>query len=315
MFVECCFRGAKVTINLKIAGLFNNEFRKLKKDSYLCLLFFNFVNMYAIKKLFDFYIRASFHVSMAVLALVLMTNHMFAIPFDVHVASFAFCGTFLGYNFIKYEVYFRKKMPFRKKLLPIFILSFFALLACLYLFFQLKIKTQIVSVIFLGLTFLYAVPVFSSKTNMRNWSGIKIYIVAFCWAGVTVLLPIFNYAVLNSEDVLIKFFQRFILIVVLILIFEIIDLKNDEETLATVPQRLGVQKTKQLGALLLVVFYFLEFLKSDFQSQQLLVNLFLICITFGFLFYAHQNRNKYYTSFWVESIPILWLLLVYLTSF
>ena len=113
---------------------------------------------------------------------------------------------------------------------------------------------------------------------------------------------------------MIKFFQRFILIVVLILIFEIIDLKNDEETLATVPQRLGVQKTKQLGTLLLVVFYFLEFLKSDFQSQQLLVNLFLISITFGFLFYAHQNRNKYYTSFWVESIPILWLLLVYLTS-
>ncbi len=232
---------------------------------------------------------------------------MFSQPFDSAMAGFAFFGTLLGYNFIKYEVYFRTKLPLRKGLTAILSLSIFASLASAYFFFCLKFETQIVAIIFFGLTFLYTVPVFSIKKNLRNWTGIKIYIVAFCWAGVTTLLPMINFGAGLCHDVVVKFSQRFLLVIVLILIFEIIDSKEDDPTLFTVPQRIGIPKTKWLGMLLLIPFYFLEFFKTTVDPNQLIINVILIVVTSGFLYFAHENRSRYYTAFWVESIPIFWL--------
>ena len=266
--------------------------------------------MQILKRLFDFYIHASIHVAFAILALVLMTNHMFQQSFDLPMAGFAFFGTLFGYNFIKYEVFFREKLPFRKSLKSTLILSILAVAAGTYFFFCLKLKTQLASVFFLGLTFLYTVPVFSTRKNMRNWSGIKIYIVAFCWSGVTTLLPMMNFGIEPYQDIFLKFCQRFLLVIVLILIFEIIDLKDDEQTLLTVPQKIGVDKTKYLAYLLLVPFYFLEFLKTNVDTNQLIVNIILVFVTAVFLFFAHENRSRYYTTFWVESIPIFWLALI-----
>ncbi|WP_432671904.1 hypothetical protein [Flavobacterium sp. SM2513] len=266
--------------------------------------------MQPLKRLFNFYIHSSIHVSIAVLALVLLTNHMFQQPFDLSMAGFAFFGTLFGYNFIKYEVYFRKKLPLRKELVATLTLSLFALIASAYFFFCLKFETQITALVFFGLTFLYTVPVFSARKNMRNWTGIKIYIVAFCWAGVTTLLPMINFGAELCHDVVVKFSQRFLLVIVLILIFEIIDLKDDDPTLFTVPQKIGIQKTKWLGYLLLIPFYFLEFLKITVDTNQLIVNLILVLVTASFLFFANESRNRYYTTFWVESIPIFWLGLV-----
>lgn len=273
---------------------------------------FIFVVMQILKRLFDFYIHASIHVAFAVLALVLMTNHMFKQSFDLPMAGFAFFGTLFGYNFIKYEVYFREKLTFRKSLTSTLVLSLLSIIASIYFFFLLEFKTQVAAIVFFGLTFLYTVPVFSTKKNMRNWSGIKIYIVAFCWAGVTTLLPMMNFGIDLYQDIFVKFCQRFLLVIVLILIFEIIDLKDDDPTLFTVPQKIGVDKTKKLGYLLLTLFYFLEFFKTSVDSIQLIVNVILILATTLFLFFANENRSRYYTSFWVESIPIFWVLMVYL---
>jgi hypothetical protein len=93
-------------------------------------------------------------------------------------------------------------------------------------------------------------------------------------------------------------------------IFEIIDLKKDAPDLLTVPQKIGLQKTKGLGLLLLFPFYFLEFFKSNVEHVQLLVNVILVVITTLFLHFANENRSRYYTAFWVESIPVLWLALI-----
>ncbi|NBL63609.1 hypothetical protein GV828_00155 [Flavobacterium sp. NST-5] len=268
--------------------------------------------MQVAQKLFQFYVKASIHVAISVLSLVLMTNHMFQKPFDFEMAGFAFFGTIFGYNFIKFESFCRNKKKISREIKLIFGLSALSILISGYFFLQLKSNTQIVALIFSGFTFLYAIPLFSHKPNFRNWTGIKIYIVAFCWAGVTILLPLLNFETNISADVLLKFCQRFLLVIVLILIFEIIDLKTDDLKLQTVPQKIGVKNTKILGILLLIPFYFLEFFKSEIDEKQLIINAVLIVITSLFIYFAHENRSKYYTSFWVESIPIFWLAMVFL---
>ncbi|WPR72676.1 hypothetical protein SLW70_05975 [Flavobacterium sp. NG2] len=261
----------------------------------------------------DFYIKSSIHVALSVYALVRMTHFMFQIPYDEPMALFAFFGTVVGYNFVKYDALARaKKNMMRKELKIIAIFSFFSFMAVGFYFFKLELVTQLVAVGVLIMTLLYTLPFFPNQKNARNWAGVKIYIVALCWVGVTLLLPLVNAHQDLGLDFFIKCIQRFVLVFNLILVFEIIDLTNDDPHLKTVPQQIGVKQTKILGLLLLLPFYFLEFLKTNFIQKQLVVNLILVVLLALFLVFANEKRSKYYSSFWVESIPILWWLMVIL---
>lgn len=273
------------------------------------------------KLIFNFYINSSVHVALSCYALVLMTQHMFHIPEGDAVANFAFFGTIVGYNFVKYDALARaKKIKMRKELKAITLFSFCSFILVGFYFFQLERITQIVAIAFLSVTLLYTLPFFPNKKNARNWAGVKIYIVALCWVGVTLGLPILDSGILISSDFYLKCLQRFILIFVLVLIFEIIDLTNDDPHLKTVPQQIGVKRTKKLGYILLIIFCVLELFNSNvngifnlqFLSLQLLLIFAIAILVALFLAFANEKRSKYYTSFWVESIPIAWWLLLLL---
>lgn len=263
------------------------------------------------KLVLDFYINSSIHVALSCYALVKMTQHMFHIPYEEPVANFAFFGTVVGYNFVKYDALARsKKNNIRKELKMIILLSIISLLFVTYYFFQLQRITQIIAITFLSVTLLYTLPFFPNRKNARNWAGVKIYIVSLCWVGVTLALPIVNAEIDITADFFLKCIQRFILIFVLILVFEILDLAKDDPHLQTVPQQIGVKKTKILGWVLMVVFYFLELFKSNFDQKQLVVNFVLVVLLSLFLLFASHKKSKYYTSFWVEAVPIFWWLMV-----
>ena len=263
------------------------------------------------KVLFDFYINSSIHVGLSCYALVRMTQHMFHIPYEEPVANFAFFGTVVGYNFVKYDALARaKKAQMRNELKLIALFSLCSLALVGYYFFLLARITQITAIAFFSITLLYTLPFFPNRRNARNWAGVKIYIVALCWVGVTIGLPLLNAEVAITSDFFLKCIQRFILIFVLVLVFEIIDMSKDDPHLQTVPQQIGAQRTKNLGIALMILFYFLEFLKSNFDVKQLIVNCILVVLVSFSLIFVNEKRSKYYTSFWVESIPILWWLMV-----
>jgi hypothetical protein len=217
-----------------------------------------------------------------------------------------------------------KKLQMRNELRGIAVFSFFSFIMTGYCFFMLERLTQIIAVVFLGLTLLYTLPFFPNRKNARNWAGVKIYIVSFCWVGATVILPLLNAGVALTVSIGILSIQRFILIFVLILIFEIIDLRYDNPNLKTVPQQIGVRDTKLLGYFLLVVFCGLELfncnsnINGNFNASiqflplplKLIFDIAIAVVIVLFLAFANEKQTKYYTSFWVESIPIVWWLLV-----
>ncbi len=268
--------------------------------------------MLLLKRLFDFYLQASIHVALAVYVLVLMTQHQFALPYNIPVALFAFFGTIVAYNFVKYDALARVRKSGIRKIKIIALVSLFSFLGAAFFFFKLAFITQIVSVVFLLLTMLYTLPFFPNRKNARNWAGVKIYIVALCWVGVTVLLPLLNAEIALSADIAIKSIQRFLLVFVLILIFEIIDLPKDDPHLQTVPQQIGTKATKYLGVILMLVFYVCEFFLHNIQMSQLIINAILVIILSLMLLFANPARSKYYSSFFTESIPIFWWLLLIL---
>lgn len=266
-----------------------------------------------LKPLLDFYIESSLHVAFAAYSLIGITFIKLNIPYEEAVAYFGFFGTIVGYNFIKYDELARiKKVQLNAMFKAIIGLSIVSFFFALYYFLELKTKTKVVGFITLGITILYTVPFFPRKSNMRNWSGVKIYLVAIAWVAVTVLLPVLNANYDLNVLVLLKSLQRFLLVFVLLLIFEIIDLQVDTKTLQTIPQKIGLQGTKWLSYILLLLFIMIDFLKENATSQHILITVLLAIIIAVFTFFASPKRNNYYTSFWVESVPLFWLLLLLL---
>ncbi|MDH4402868.1 MAG: hypothetical protein QE264_01320 [Flavobacterium sp.] len=266
--------------------------------------------MKSLKQLFDFYLDSSIHVALSCFALVNCTYLILNISINYSVALFAFFGTIAGYNFVKFDALARsKKNKMNWKLKAIAGLSFLSLLIGIYYFLALQNITKIIAGLVLLLTILYTLPFFPNKKNARNWAGFKIYIVAICWVAVTLILPILNSDYKIQSEIAILILQRLLLIFSLILIFEIKDLKNDDPHLKTVPQQIGVKNTKTLGFILLVIFSGLGFFNSNFQFLELQLNFFIAIVIGVFLFFSTENRSRYYTDFWVESIPIVWWLL------
>ncbi len=266
--------------------------------------------MKSLKPLFDFYLDSSIHVALSCFALVNCTYLILNISINYSVTFFALFGTIAGYNFVKFDALARaKKNKMSWKLKAIAGLSFFSLIIGIHYFLELQKNTKIVASLALILTILYTLPFFPNKKNARNWAGFKIYIVAICWVSVTVLLPIINSGYKTDSDAILIILQRFFLIFSLLLIFEIKDLKNDDPHLKTVPQQIGIKNTKALGFVLLALFIGLSFYNGNINNHFLELN-FVIAIAIGFfLFFSTENRSNYYTSFWVESIPIVWWLL------
>jgi len=259
--------------------------------------------MKVLKNILRFYINSSIHVALSCFALVQITQMVFHILQQNAVGYFVFWGTIVGYNFVKYEELARaKRLQMQKQLRWITLFTLGSFIMTGYYFFHLERITQIIAVVFLGLTMLYTLPFFPNRVNARNWAGVKIYIVSFCWVGATVFLPLLNAGVALTANIAILSIQRFILIFVLILLFEIIDLRNDNPNLRTVPQQIGVRNTKLLGYFLLILFCGLELFNVNFRFS----SFGLIAAIALFLAFANEQRSKYYTSFWVESIPIVW---------
>ncbi|GAA4280812.1 hypothetical protein GCM10022260_12330 [Gaetbulibacter aestuarii] len=164
-------------------------------------------------------------------------------------------------------------------------------------------------------TFLYAIPFLPKRffidqeKNLRSVVGLKIYLIALVWMGVTVFLPVIEHQIHVDQSVIIIALQRFLIVLVLMLPFEIRDLRYDSLRLSTVPQQIGVKLTKIIGTVLLFVTLFLNYFiktSSDFTRGVLLV---IILILFLLLITSNKEQGKYHSAFWVEGVPVFWLLL------
>lgn len=272
--------------------------------------------MRILKGIFNFYINSSVHVALAVYAFTWLTLLQFDLGYDENVLYMVFFASITGYNFVKYfglAKLFHRRLASRLKIIQIF--SFFCFLALCYYLCQLKVTTLLYLSAFALMTFLYAIPVIPKKIfldeqqNLRSISGLKIYIIAAVWTGVTVFLPLINKDYSITHDVLITAFQRFLFVIILMLPFEIRDLNNDSLKLATIPQKIGVRRTKMIGVVLLLIFFLVEFFRDDIVISEIQILGVITIITFLFLMFSSKRQSRYYSSFIVESIPILWLVL------
>lgn len=249
--------------------------------------------MRILRPLFDFYLQSSLHVGLAVLALLhgsfLQLHATCSQPLSLAV----FWGTVLGYNCLKYAQLFWSGKGKSARYQAIAVCTALAALGFMYQLWQLPRQVQ---QLLLGSGILVLV-----YPLLRRFGWLKLFFVSAAVTYITVFIPV---SILHKLDVSFVFLllQRFFLLSSLLIPFEIWDSQFDETHLHTLPQRLGIRNTKLLGYGLLLPVLVLLAWQADYQ----MVTVVVVALAALSIYFTSLQRSIYYTSFWVESVPIVW---------
>jgi len=259
-----------------------------------------------ITKLFRFYVLSSTHVALAVLSLTYLTHLHFDLSWQTDLLAFIFCATVATYNFIRYYASPDIKSNFNT---PILIFSFMSVLGMGLSATKLTSQT-LFAALFLGtMSLTYVLPRNRFFGGLRYLPHLKSFIVAACWASVIVLLPLLNHQIEFDRVAWLKWLQMALWTFFTMIPFEIRDIYNDSENIKTIPQVFGVRGAKMIGTLMffgvLILSYFLSLQTNDMIPTLTACALALVC-----LWKSTVYQSTYYASFWVEALPIAWLLLV-----
>ncbi len=272
--------------------------------------------MQLIKRIFDFYIYSNIHVALAGFCITKISLIKFGITESL-TPYFVALSIIISYNFIRYYEIRTKHLNWfrswffdhKKKLLLLTFLSFSGI-GYITFFTEFEIKSVVILIPFVFMTFFYVVPLFKIRNievSFRNFPSVKIFSIAIAWAGISVFFPLYEAKQDIDIDVYLEFIQRFLLLIVIALPFDIRDVKVDSNQLNTIPQALGVGATKKVGLVLLAEFILLELFKQNYSINELFIVIAIAIITGLFLGFSSPYKTRYYTSFWVESIPMIWI--------
>ena len=271
--------------------------------------------MKLLKKLFNFYVFSNLHVAIAGFSLTRITEINYGIE-NCNVSIFVALGIVVSYNFIRYFEIKSDRLAwfyawFQLNSLKLIVLSAFSFFGLFFLMFteRINIDAIIFMIPFCFMTFFYVVPLFKigkMEVSFRNLPFIKIFSISIAWAGITAFLPIVNAGIVIKSMDYLMLISQFLFVFAITIPFDIRDVIKDDSKLKTIPQVFGVEKAKAIGVLVVLFLILVSYFKCEKLSIDLLV---VGLVTIIFLFCSSIKRNRFYASFWVESIPILWLLL------
>lgn len=180
-------------------------------------------------------------------------------------------------------------------------------------FFQLERAAQFSLVIPAFLSLGYIFPVFGEKNlRLRDFNGVKIFLVAIVWAYVTVILPTLEGDVLGMATVL-MFLERAFFVFAITLPFDIRDLKVDAyNEVKTIPAMLGVKRTQWLSFVLLGLMLLIAFFLYEWN---IILGLFLsVVLTAFFIKISPKQTNDYFFTGLMDGTMIIQPLLVLLVA-
>ncbi len=275
------------------------------------------------KKIVDFYIFSNIHVSIAGFCLTKITLYKFGVV-DTLTPYFVLFSIIIAYNFIRFFEIKMKSLDWFKSWFfeykyMLLILSILSILGLGYIMFftAFNLNSLVILFPFSFMTFFYVLPLFKVgkiEVSFRNFPSIKIISIATAWAGITVLFPLYEADFDFTSSIYIEFIQRFLFLIAIIIPFDIRDVAVDPKLLKTLPQLVGVSTSKIIGCVLLLSVVLLEYFIINFTESNSYILISIALISALFLAFSSPKRDRYYSSFWVEAIPIIWFVLIVVFS-
>lgn len=233
---------------------------------------------------------------------------------ELRVLALIFFSTLAVYNLaqLRIDITFSQKkttrsaslhrLYFKVSLLALLPFLLFAAWMELLLFFLLAFATLA-----------YIMPFVQNDSKVKGLRNIPVFkniFLAFIWASATLALPLaaVSGAQISEHEVLV-FIQRFFFILSLSLLFDIRDLRSDQQSgLLTLANVAGLNTIKVFAAAAIVIFLLLTFLDQFVYWQHFIYwPAFLLSGVFCFFLIAVSQPDKprwYYAGF-VESSTVL----------
>lgn len=164
---------------------------------------------------------------------------------------------------------------------------------------------------------LYSVPFIPEQDRyipLRDIPLLKVFLIAYAWSAITVQLPQMEAGRdLFTPENLMLFLRRFLFIFALTLVFDIRDLTKDRLTgTITFPVKWGVEKTKRLALVLLLLF-----ILSSPVGATVWQTIALVLSGIGAAWVirkAQEGRSQYFFLVAADGMMLVQVLLVWLCS-
>ncbi len=183
-------------------------------------------------------------------------------------------------------------------------------------FFYLNRSTKIALTVPALLSLAYIFPFFGKGKRLRDFDWIKIFLVAFVWAWVGVILPA-DAAGCHFFDtkVMLIFLEKMFFIFAITLPFDIRDAQIEKSAqIKTIPLSIGFEKTIRLSGFLLLlsvvcilVLWFLKILPSPVAGG-------LLCfyaLAGAAVYFSKDKKHDYYFSGLLDGLLVLQWLIVW----
>jgi len=183
-------------------------------------------------------------------------------------------------------------------------------LGCALTFFSFSFERM--SLLFFAgmISILYTLPVFGKSMRLRDFSFIKIFLIAMVWAVVTESIPLYETGS-DTSKIILLFIERACFFIAITIPFDIRDIAVDKtNNVKTIPTKLGKSNATYLAVLLLILCLGIEFYLFGFGTQGSIAALISYLITAALIIIVRDKEDDYYFSGLMDgAIMIPWVVL------
>jgi len=168
-----------------------------------------------------------------------------------------------------------------------------------------------------AISLLYSLPVVRVRGKwraLRDFPLLKVFLIAYVWAAVTVWIPAFYLTKpLLSPVVLVLFGRRFLFILALAFVFDIRDYTKDRLAgTRTFPGVFGVRNTKLMALTALLLSNLL--IPQGAAFHHVLVLTLPTLLAGAVIWFADETRPDYYFALLADGVMLVQFLAVYLAA-
>ena len=154
-------------------------------------------------------------------------------------------------------------------------------------------------------------------SSLRSIPMLKLLLIAYAWSWLSFGVPHLLSEGLWTSRTYLELVMRMLLVAGLTIPFDVRDLHIDAPSLKTLPQQLGLVPALDLARFLIMLYQIWIVLSFFFWSLNLnYVLAWVLGLELGqwIIKRVEKDQSDFYISFWVESIPILVLFILFLSQ-
>jgi 4-hydroxybenzoate polyprenyltransferase len=277
-----------------------------------------------IRRIGHYFLFGNIFIALCAVSLLVTTHQLTGLPFSWSLGGWVFLATFFLYNFDsllptklqEYGPVSRRKawvLAHRRQLVAAVAVAGTAVLLIFYWTFRLAHFWLLVHLALISM--LYSLPVVPGRNRwvlLRNIPLLKLFLIAYVWACVTVWLPLLGAGWnIGAGAGWRLFVQRFLFILPLTIIFDIRDVAKDQATATlTLPRLVGVGPAKVIAWLILLAYAALVLLTQSSPHRLALIGCGLVYG--GVIGLAHQSRSEYFYALAADGMLVLPMVLLWL---